>query len=61
MPDVFAYLDWRGDIPFSSLWINDVDTLIFSALAYVHYDGVVTEDPRFAAPLRTVARKPSFG
>ena len=56
MADMFDYLSWRGDIRFSQLGMNNVDALIFSSLAYVRYEGVVPEDPRLAAPLRTVAK-----
>ena len=43
MADMFDYLQWRGDILFSQMGVNDVDALIFSALAYVHYEDVVPE------------------
>ena len=41
MPDLFEYLDWRGDIPFERLPLCEVDNLIFSLLSYAKYDGVV--------------------
>lgn len=41
MADLFNYLKWRGDILFTQLPVNDVDALIFSALIYLHFDGVV--------------------
>lgn len=50
------YLTWRGDILFSQLGMNDVDALIFSTLAYIQLDGIITEDLQVAAPLRTVAK-----
>lgn len=56
MADVFDYLTWRGDITFSQLGVNDVDALIFSALAYIQLDGILTEDLQVAAPLQMVAK-----
>ena len=44
MSNVFDYLEWRGDILFSQVPPNSVDALIFSALSYVDYDGIVPED-----------------
>lgn len=41
MADMFDYLLWRGDILFSQMGVNHVDALVFSTLAYVHYDDVV--------------------
>ena len=31
MADMFDYLKWRGDILFSQVSVNNVDTLIFSS------------------------------
>ena len=56
MADMFEYLKWRGDIPFSQLGINDVDALLLSALAYIQYDGIISDEVHFAAPMRTVAK-----
>ncbi|MBR2889203.1 MAG: DUF2974 domain-containing protein [Oscillospiraceae bacterium] len=57
MADMFEYLRWRGDLRFSQVPLNHVDALILSTLAYVHYDGVVREDPLYVAPLKDVARE----
>lgn len=56
MPNMIEYLKWRGDILFTELPPNPVDDLIFSTLAYVCYDGIVSEDVRLTAPLRIVAK-----
>lgn len=42
MYDMFDYLEWRGDLPFSKVGPNPVDLLIFSTLSYIHYDGIVS-------------------
>ena len=56
MADILEYLAWRGDIPFSLMGLNDVDALVFSALSYVRYEGLVPMDFSVTAPVRTVAR-----
>ena len=38
---VFDYLDWRGDISFSQLPPCEVDSLVFSLLSYIDFDGIV--------------------
>ena len=35
------YLDWRGDIPFSTDPFNEVDALILSEVSYVDFGGIV--------------------
>ena len=35
------YLEWRGDIPFSAMPLNEVDNLIFSTLVYLKMDGLI--------------------
>ena len=56
MADLMEYITWRGDILFSQLGVNDVDALIFSELAYIRYDGIVSDSLLVSAPLRTVAK-----
>lgn len=41
MGNLFDYLDWRGDIPFSADPFNDVDNLILSELSYTDFTGIV--------------------
>lgn len=43
MGNIFDYLDWRGDIPFSMDPFNEVDNLVLSELAYVDFSGIVPE------------------
>ena len=38
---IFDYLDWRGDLDFSTVEVCEVDGLIFSILSYVDYSHVV--------------------
>ena len=42
MPDIFDYLDWRGDIPLSADPFNDVDNLILAELAYTEFDEILS-------------------
>ena len=55
MADMFDYLKWRGDILFSQVPPNHVDSLIFSGLAYVQYDGIITEDKMQFKTMRETA------
>ena len=45
MADMFDYLAWRGDLPFSQVPPGPADALIFSALSYISLDGIVPETP----------------
>lgn len=45
MADLFDYLRWRGDILFSQLPPTPVDALIFSALSYIRFQGIIPETP----------------
>ena len=44
MPNIFDYLHWRGDVPFSVAPFNDVDNLILSELVYTDFGGIVSDD-----------------
>ena len=41
MSGVFDYLDWRGDITFSEVRLNEIDSLILSMICYIDFDGIV--------------------
>lgn len=45
MDNILAYIKWRKDIRFSERAFNDVDALIFSTLAYAHWDNIVKQEP----------------
>ncbi|MBQ9086783.1 MAG: DUF2974 domain-containing protein [Clostridia bacterium] len=45
MGTLFDYLDWRGDVSFADLGLNEVDNLIFSLLSYIDFEGIVPPDP----------------
>ena len=56
MAEMFDYLRWRGDIPFSQVHVNNMDSLIFSTLSYIHFDGFVSGEVNAPLFLRDVAR-----
>ena len=39
--NIFDYLSWRGDVPFSADPFNEVDGLVLSELAYTNFAGIV--------------------
>ena len=41
MGTVFDYIDWRGDISFSSVPLNEVDSLVFSQISYIDFKRIV--------------------
>ena len=51
MADMFEYLTWRGDIPFSAMGPNPVDGLIFTTLVYVNFSAVAPHTPYSRMPL----------
>lgn len=51
--NMLDYLRWRGDIPFSACALNEVDNLIFSALAYLDLGGLAPDGPD-ALPLSSL-------
>ena len=44
MANIFDYLDWRGDIPFSVDPFNEVDALVLSELAYTRFEDAGVSD-----------------
>lgn len=55
MDDLFTYLKWRGDIPFSQVPPTPVDALIFSELSYLGFGSIVADHPGQTIPLREAA------
>lgn len=56
MDDLFDYLKWRGDIPFTQVPLTPVDGLIFSALAYIDFQGLVPGDWAHPVPLSVASQ-----
>lgn len=55
MADMFDYLVWRGDIPFSALGPNPVDGLVFTTLAYINFSAIAPHTPYSRLPLKEAA------
>lgn len=41
MPNLYDYLDWRGDLPIKKVPLCAVDTLILSRVSYLPFGGIV--------------------
>ncbi len=39
--DIYTYLKFRGDLEFKNAPLNEVDALILSELAYIHFENIV--------------------
>lgn len=56
MANLFDYLAWRGDIPLSQVPLNSVDSLILSALSYVHFHDLVPASLKQSTSLARAAQ-----
>lgn len=43
MPNIYDYLEWRGDVPLSADPFNEVDNLVLAELAYTQFGGFIPE------------------
>ena len=43
MPNLFDYLDWRGDIDFKKSAFNEIDALLLSQISYIDFGGAVPD------------------
>ena len=57
MDDLFEYLKWRGDLPFSQVPPTPVDALILSELSYLKLDGIVPDTPSRTISLSEAAER----
>lgn len=55
MPDIFDYIDWRGDLSFQSDPPNEIDALIFSGLSYICYGNALAVGNSSGMSLRDAA------
>ena len=55
MANLFDYLDWRGDLPFSAAPLNPVDGILLARLSYLPFELFSRPLGREAAPLWEVA------
>lgn len=57
MADFTEYLRWRGDIPFSSVPINEIDSMIFCELCYIPYaDDIVEKINTYGVTISELAK-----
>ena len=47
MSNLYDYLKWRGDLSFKSDPFNEIDNLILANLCYVHFEGIVSDKPKY--------------
>ena len=58
MPNVYDYIQWRGDLSFDRDGFNEVDNLIFSSMAYSSFDNIVPDEAvRVGLSIRQVAEE----
>lgn len=56
MPNLFDYLEWRGDLTLEQDPFNEIDALILSRLSYAPLDGIVTDSFHPGPDLAEAAR-----
>ncbi len=56
MSDYYDYLEWRGDISFSDVGMCEADYLVFCAISYLPFDGIVPADTDVRIGLGEAAR-----
>ncbi len=57
MPKLFDYLDWRGDITFSELPLNEVDSLILSLISYIEFSDILPTSHHRTLQLLSAVKK----
>ena len=57
MDNMTAYLKWRGDLSFKKHPICEADYLVFSQLAYITFDGIVSDSLTQHTTVKKAARR----
>ena len=57
MPNIFDYIEWRGDLSFQSDPPNEIDALIFSGLSYICYGTAFADSSSSGVSLRDAASR----
>ena len=55
MANLYDYLAWRGDVPFSVAPFNEIDAMIAARLAYLPFEGVMGQKAFVPVPFEQVA------
>jgi hypothetical protein len=51
--NILDYLDWRGDITLEADPFNEVDSIVFSQISYINFNGLISPD--FSKKAMTIA------
>lgn len=57
MPNLFDYLDWRGDIPITADGFNDADRILLAQLTYIDFSGVIPENSPQPVTIGTLCQR----
>ena len=55
MPNLFDYLEWRGDLTFDQVPLGPVDALVLTTMCYVHFRDILPEGPDHPVTLEQAA------
>ena len=55
MANIIDYIAWRGDLPFSVVPFNDIDSLILCQISYLDFGGIVSESFKKCVRLKDAA------
>ena len=57
MANIIDYIAWRGDLPFSVVPFNDIDSLILCQISYLDFGGIVSESFKKCVRLKDAAER----
>lgn len=57
MANILDYVAWRGDLDFSCVAFNEIDALILCQIAYVNFDGLISESFSDCITLENLSEK----
>ena len=57
MANIIDYIAWRGDLPFSVVPFNDIDSLILCQISYLDFSGIVNENFKNCVTLKDAAER----
>lgn len=57
MANILDYVAWRGDLDFSYVPFNEIDALILCQIAYVNFDGLISESFSEKITMAQLAKK----
>ena len=57
MANIIDYIAWRGDLPFSVVPFNDIDSLILCQISYLDFGDIVSESFKECVTLKDAAER----